>query len=172
MIDVILDIREMYELDSLIGRDLARTHDHLMDMIDADFQDFMDVIASSMNRNEGTHDEEHEDDDSSTGPPGQDMSDVGLAKERAKYDDDTFFGEISDWLEDLCSNDGEGDMTILTGTAFPTQLMTTTESKTGTTKIPTTRTYPFFLKTKSGCCPTALRESWPMNSCTSGLSTT
>jgi len=87
MTDAILDIREMYELDSLIGRDLAHTHDYLMDMIDAAFQDLMDIIAAKMGRT---------------------MSGVGLAEERAAYDDDTIFGWFSDFLEDLCSDDGEG----------------------------------------------------------------
>ena len=85
-IDVILDIRELYELDSLIGRDHANTHDHLMDMIDAALQDLMDSIASGMGR----------------------MSGVGLAEERAAYDDDTIFGAFSGWLEDLCSDEGGG----------------------------------------------------------------
>ncbi|GIS59863.1 MAG: hypothetical protein CM1200mP2_20880 [Planctomycetaceae bacterium] len=87
MTDSILDIMEMYELDSLIGRDLANTHDYLTDMMDAAFQDLMDIIAAKMGRT---------------------MSGVGLAEERAAYDDDTIFGWFSDLLEDLCSDDGEG----------------------------------------------------------------
>ena len=79
MIETILDIRELFELHSLIGRDLAHTHDHLMDMMDAAFQNLMDIIAAKMGR----------------------MSGVGLAEERAAYDDDTIFGLFSDWLEDL-----------------------------------------------------------------------
>ena len=153
MIEKILDIRELFELHSLIGRDLAHTHDHLMDMMDAAFQNLMDIIAAKMGR----------------------MSGVGLAEERAAYDDDTVFGWFSDLLEDWCSDDGEGRFDDPDGDGFPTQLMTTTtatESKTKTTQIPMTRTYRFFLKTKSGCCPPAFQESWPMNSCTSGLSTT
>ena len=38
MIKVILDIRDLYEPTSLIGRDLARTHGHVMDMVEAGLQ--------------------------------------------------------------------------------------------------------------------------------------
>ena len=97
MIEKILDIRELFELHSLIGRDLAHTHDHLMDMMDAAFQNLMDIIAAKMGR----------------------MSGVGLAEERAAYDDDTIFGLFSDWLEDLCSDDGEGRFDDPDGDGFP-----------------------------------------------------
>ncbi|HAB12501.1 MAG TPA: hypothetical protein DCE47_12510 [Planctomycetaceae bacterium] len=80
MIETILDIRELYELDSLIGRDLANTHDFLMGMIDAAIQDLMDIIAAEM---------------------GQVMSSEGLAEDRAEYTDGTVFGWFSGWLEDL-----------------------------------------------------------------------
>ena len=80
MIEKILDIRELLELDSLIGRDLAHTHDFLMNMIDAAIQDLMDIIAAEM---------------------GQIMTSEGLAEDRAEYTEGTIFGWFSGWLEDL-----------------------------------------------------------------------
>ena len=73
MIEKILDIRELLELDSLIGRDLAHTHDFLMNMIDAAIQDLMDIIAAEM---------------------GQIMTSEGLAEDRAEYTEGTIF----EWL--------------------------------------------------------------------------
>ena len=77
MIEKILDIRELLELDALIGRDLAHTHDFLMNMIDAAIQDLMDIIAAEM---------------------GQIMTSEGLAEDRAEYTEGTIFGWFSGWL--------------------------------------------------------------------------
>jgi hypothetical protein len=80
MIEKILDIRELFELHSLIGRDLAHTHDFLMNMIEAAIQDLMDIIAAEM---------------------GNIMTSEGLAEDRAEYTEGTIFGWFSGWLEDL-----------------------------------------------------------------------
>jgi hypothetical protein len=79
MIEAILDIRELYELDSLIGRDLANTHGDVMNMIDAALQAIMDIIAAST----------------------RSMSGVGLAEDRAAYTRGTIFGWLSGVLADL-----------------------------------------------------------------------
>ncbi|MBO52105.1 MAG: hypothetical protein CMJ69_15170 [Planctomycetaceae bacterium] len=150
MMEKILEIRELFELDSLIGRDLAHTHDYLMDMTDAAFQDFMGIIAAKMGR----------------------MSGVGLPEERTAYDDDTIFGWFSDLLEDLCSDDGGGRFDDPDEDGIPNAI---DDDGDGVKDKNDAALYApdvsIFLKTKSGCCPPAFQESWSMNSCTSGSST-
>ncbi|MFP6703580.1 MAG: hypothetical protein VB861_17665 [Planctomycetaceae bacterium] len=99
-IEAILDIRELYELDSLIGRDLASTQGQVMDMIDAALQDLNNIIAAST----------------------RSMSGVGLAEDRAAYTRGTVFGAASDWLEDLGSEEGKGRFDDPDGDGFPNAL--------------------------------------------------
>jgi hypothetical protein len=50
------------------------------------------------------------------------MTGVGLAEERAAYDDGTVFGAASDWLEDIGSDEGKGRFDDPDGDGLPNTL--------------------------------------------------